>query len=170
MANLKNKKVSVAKETKSVANSAKAAPVAAAQSAVAAKTTPKAEGEAKTTKSAVKEAPAKVTPEAKETAAKTVTAKPAAKKTAAKKTTAKKPATKKATTKKVVKELVEEVYFEYNNEQLLTKEIVDRIKETYKGEGHRISSIKSLRVYINPDERKAYYVINEKAEGKFVEF
>lgn len=89
-------------------------------------------------------------------------------KTAEKKTT-KKTTAKKATAKKPV-EKVTEVYFEYNGEQILSEELVSRIQEAYKNEGHRISSIKTLRVYINPDERKAYYVINDKAEGKFVEF
>lgn len=78
------------------------------------------------------------------------------------KTTAKKKAAEK--------EVVQEVYIEYNQDQILTKELVERIQEEYKNEGHRISSIKSLRVYINLDERKAYYVINDKSEGKFVEF
>lgn len=169
MANLKNKKTSVAKDTKAAATSTKATPVAAAQSAVASKNVTKTASETKSVKPAVKEDPAK-TVEVKETPAKAEAAKPAVKKTVAKKASTKKPVAKKATTKKVVKEVVEEVYFEYNGEQLLSKELVDRIKETYKNEGHRISSIKSLRVYINPDERKAYYVINDKAEGKFVEF
>lgn len=89
-------------------------------------------------------------------------------KAAAAKTT-KKTTAKKAAVKKPV-EKVTEVYFEYNGEQILSEELVGRIQEAYKNEGHRISSIKTLRVYINPDERKAYYVINDKAEGKFVEF
>ena len=85
-----------------------------------------------------------------------------------KKTTAKKTTARKAAKKPVEK--ITEVYFEYNGEQILSEELVGRIQEAYKNEGHRISSIKTLRVYINPDERKAYYVINDKAEGKFVEF
>lgn len=76
----------------------------------------------------------------------------------------------KKTAKKVEKEVLQEVYFEYNGQQFLSNELVDRIKEEWKNEGHRIASIKSLRVYVNPEERKAYYVINDKAEGKFVEF
>ena len=89
------------------------------------------------------------------------------------KTTENAKTTKKTTARKAAKKPVEkitEVYFEYNGEQILSEELVGRIQEAYKNEGHRISSIKTLRVYINPDERKAYYVINDKAEGKFVEF
>ncbi len=65
---------------------------------------------------------------------------------------------------------VQETFFEYAGEQILAEELVNRIKETYKSEGHRVGAIKSLRVYINPEDRKAYYVINDKAEGKYVEF
>ena len=67
-------------------------------------------------------------------------------------------------------EYVQEVFIEHNDAQILSESIVNRIKETYKNEGHRISSIKKLQVYINIDQKKAYYVINDKHEGKFVEF
>ena len=113
----------------------------------------------------------KVQPTESKPAAK-ATEKPVAK-TTAKETKATAKTTKKTTTRKAAKKPVEkitEVYFEYNGEQILSEELVGRIQEAYKNEGHRISSIKTLRVYINPDERKAYYVINDKAEGKFVEF
>ena len=80
-----------------------------------------------------------------------------------------KPASKRAP-KKVEKELVEEVYVQFYGEEVVSNVLVDRIKEAYKNEGHRISSIKSLRVYINVEQRRAYYVINEKPEDKFIEF
>lgn len=35
----------------------------------------------------------------------------------------------------------------------------------YVAEGHRASAIKKLTIYLKPEERKAYYVINEKATG-----
>ena len=89
-------------------------------------------------------------------------------KTAAKKTTAAKSAPKKAAEKET--ESVEEIYIEVSDRQLPTSEIVDAIKEQYKSEGHRVGSIKSLKVYMNIQQRKAYYVINNKTEGKFVEF
>lgn len=41
-------------------------------------------------------------------------------------------------------------------------------KPQAKNDGHRPSNIRSLQVYVNLEERKAYYVINGKAEGKFV--
>lgn len=129
------------------------------------KTTKSAKAAADTAVAAKEEKAAKTVKEtAKATEEKTVKAEPA-------KAEKKAPA-KKAPAKKAAKpvETVQEVYFEYSGGQVLAEDIVGRIKEAYKSEGHRISSIKTLQVYIKPDERKAYYVINDKAEGKFVQF
>ncbi len=35
----------------------------------------------------------------------------------------------------------------------------------YVAEGHRLSAVKSLRLYIKPEDATAYYVINGKATG-----
>lgn len=135
------------------------------------KTTKSAKAAADTAVAAKEEKAAKTVKEtAKATEEKTVKAEPAK---AEKKAVAEKKApAKKAPAKKAAKpvETVQEVYFEYSGGQVLAEDIVGRIKEAYKSEGHRISSIKTLQVYIKPDERKAYYVINDKAEGKFVQF
>jgi len=76
---------------------------------------------------------------------------------------------RKKTVKKPV-EKIQEVFVEFDGEQFKTASIIEKIHEVYKAEGHRVGAIKSLRVYIDPVERKAYYVINDKAEGKYVEF
>ena len=140
----------------------------------AAKTEPVKETEAKA--EPVKETAAKAVDTAKtETKTETVKAenqetKAAAEKTAAKKETkAAATAAPKKTAKKT--EITQEVYVEYGDQQIYTDEIVNRIKEKYVGEGHYLASIKSLKVYLKLEERKAYYVINDKAEeNQFVEF
>ena len=71
----------------------------------------------------------------------------------------------KTTAKKKPVEKVEEVYVQFQELEITTKEIVDKAKQIYIAEGHRESSIKSLRLYIKPDEHMAYYVINEKMTG-----
>lgn len=79
-----------------------------------------------------------------------------------------KPAEEKKETKAVKKEAVkksEEVFIQYAGLELTVDEIKDRAKAAYEAEGHKASSIKSLRLYIKPEEMKAYYVINEKAAG-----
>ena len=83
---------------------------------------------------------------------------------------AKKPAAKRTTTKKPAAPTFD-TFLEYNGDQInVTPEIIRaRIEEAYKADGHRTGNIKSLQVYLNLDERRAYYVINGKSEGKFVE-
>lgn len=61
-------------------------------------------------------------------------------------------------------------FFEISGEQIKVEDVVKRIQEAYKADGHRIGAIKSMQVYYNFEERKAYYVINGKAEDKFVTF
>ena len=76
-----------------------------------------------------------------------------------------------ARAKKTIKEktiMTPEVFVEYtdNGEQTASvADIVAKIKEKYVAEGHRESSIKSLKVYMKPQEWKAYYVINNKIES-----
>lgn len=59
----------------------------------------------------------------------------------------------------------DEVYVQFAGEEFVVEEVMDKAKATYIAEGHRASAIKSVRLYIKPEERKAYYVINEKAAG-----
>ncbi len=130
-----------------------------------AKTTPakaaKSAAEVKEETAAVKEAAAKA--ETKETAKKEETKKETVKKeTAAKKTTKKAPA-KKTDAKKTEK--VEEIYLQFHGQEIVTKDVMERAKQAYVAEGHRESSIKSIRLYIKPEENMAYYVINEKIAG-----
>ena len=55
----------------------------------------------------------------------------------------------------------EEVYVQFGNSEVLTKDIVTRVKEAYVAEGHTADSIKKVRVYIKPEESMAYYVVND---------
>jgi len=79
---------------------------------------------------------------------------------------------KKVSAEKSVKaaEVIQETYFELDGNQFLVEEINNRVKEAYKAEGHYLSAIKSLKIYLNLAERRAYYVVNDKPENKFVEF
>ena len=79
--------------------------------------------------------------------------------------------TAKKTTKKAAPvERTTEVHIQFDyREDIVTNEIVAKIEDAFKEEGHRVSTIKTLNVYVNVAENKAYYVINGKEEGKFVE-
>ena len=64
-----------------------------------------------------------------------------------------------------VAEKKDEVYVQFAGEEFEVQEVMERAKAAYVAEGHRACAIKSVRLYIKPEERKAYYVINEKAAG-----
>ncbi len=87
-----------------------------------------------------------------------------AKKTAKKATTAAKKTADKAATVKT--KLVAEVFIQYQNKEITAEDIVGRIKAAYEAEGKKSSAIKSLQVYVKPEENAAYYVINMKNAGK----
>ena len=53
---------------------------------------------------------------------------------------------------------------EFQGRQAEQTSVVDKVKAAFVASGHRASSIKSLQIYMKPEEFKAYYVIND---GKF---
>ena len=109
------------------------------------------EAEVKETKAAA------VKEEVKETAKKAP-----AKKAPAKKAPAKKAAAKTTTAKK---EVVTETYIQYAGQETLTAELLTKVKAAYVAEGHKESAIKSVKLYVKPEDSAVYYVINEKAVG-----
>lgn len=88
----------------------------------------------------------------------------AAKTEAAKKETVKKAPAKKAPAKKV--ETVQKVYVQYGGKEILTSDLAEKATQIWVEMGHRASSIKSLELYVKPEDMAAYYVINGKDTGK----
>ena len=111
-------------------------------------------------------------PEAvKETVPAAATAKPAAKTT--KKTTTKATAAKKTAAKKAAKagakrgpkpasERTIEMTVQFGEKEVTYTDMVNRIKEMWKEQGKREVSMKSLELYVKPEESKVYYVINSQ--------
>lgn len=101
---------------------------------------------------------------------KTEAAKAPAKKAAEKKTAAKKPAAKKAAAKKPAAKKAaapakaEVIKVQFGGNEYDTAAIVEAVKAAYKAENK--SAIKTLSVYIKPEENAAYYVVNDKVNGK----
>ena len=96
---------------------------------------------------------------------KTTKAAAAKKDTTKKATTAKKEtAAKKTTTAK--KEVTVDVFVQFAGNQALVASVEERVKAAYVAEGHRASSIKTLKIYIKAEENAAYYVINEDNVGR----
>ena len=85
----------------------------------------------------------------------TAETKPAAKKSGGRKTKAKEPKVN--------------VIIEYLDKNTVIDDIVDAVKEAYKADGNE-DAIETIDVYFQPEKNVAYYVVNGKAEDKFVEF
>lgn len=71
---------------------------------------------------------------------------------------------KKRTAKK--EELKPEVVIQHAGNSAQMEDIVEKIKKLYVDDGHYLASLKSLQVYVKPEENAAYYVINNKRNGK----
>ena len=81
-----------------------------------------------------------------------------------------KKAAKAAPAKKAVKaaapaEKMEKIVIQYSAMEWKGSELMERAKAAYVAEGHRAAGIKSVNLYVKPEEKKAYYVINEKTTG-----
>ncbi len=117
-----------------------------------------------TTKVEVKEAETKTATPVKEVAKKEEKEAPA--KSATKKTTKK--SAKKGAKRgpKPASERTVELYVQYGEKEVTYTDLVTRVKDMWKEQGKRETSLKSLNIYVKPEESKAYYVINEKITGE----
>lgn len=91
---------------------------------------------------------------------------------AEKKPEAKKPGRKaaaKKTTRKAVKnadvEVKPDVYVQFAGMEYSEKEIMDKVIAAWEAEGKKASAIKRVKLYVKPEDSKAYYVINEKLKN-----
>lgn len=118
---------------------------------------------AETVKSAaVKAEPAK-TPVTEAAEEKKVSEKKApAKKTTTTKAAAKKPAAKKTTAKKQMKV---NAFIQYYGKQVEEQDIVARVKKAWTASGNKVGDIKTMDLYIKPEEATVYYVINGTEKG-----
>ena len=140
-----------------------------------------------------KAAPVKKAAAKKPAAKKAAPAKKAEPKKAAEKTEAKKPAAKKATTTKKAEpkkaapakkavpakkataakkaaattEVKTNIVLQYGDRNVTYDTIVTNAKNNYQYEmGGNVDAIKKLSVYVKPEENAAYYVVDDKVQGR----
>ena len=119
---------------------------------------------------AAEEAPAKAEEKPAAKAAKTT--RTTAKKTTTKKAAApkkpaaaKKPAAKKAPAK-AAKKAEQEMILQFGGREIKEKDLYERIQQIWiEGYGKKAEELKSLKVYVKPEEFTAYYVINDDVTG-----
>ena len=126
------------------------------------RTTKKAETMA--AKKAVAEEAVKEAVEAvKETVKETVAKEP-------EKAAAKKPAAPRKTAEKKAVVANTDVYVQFMGKELVAKEVVAAVKKSWMdANGKKEEDIKDVKVYIKPEEGKAYYVVNGESESSFIE-
>ncbi len=96
---------------------------------------------------------------AKPTAAKTPAKR--ATKTAATKPAAKKTTTRKTAARKATVDVKAELFVQFNGMEYSEKEIMKKVTAVWEAEGKKASAMKRTKLYVKPEDGKAYYVINE---------
>lgn len=61
------------------------------------------------------------------------------------------------------------VTLQYQSNNTTVDSIIESIKAAYKADGNT-AAIETIEVYVQPENRTAYYVINGNSEGKSVNF
>lgn len=121
------------------------------------------EKKATTTKKATEAKTEVKTAAKKETVKKTAAKKPAAKKS----TTAKKADTKK-TVSKTVQNIEAKTVIQYSGKEITASDILETVKKIWveKFQG-KLEEIKTIEIYIKPEENKAYFVVNGLSNGDY---
>ena len=77
------------------------------------------------------------------------------------KTVEKKAAEKKAPAKRTAAKTVKTaLYVQYEGKEVSEKDLIAAAKKAYTKLGNKASDIKSLDIYVKPEEGVAYYVVN----------
>ena len=58
-------------------------------------------------------------------------------------------------------------FVEYSGKQVEEKEVIANIKKVWVEAGNKVGDIKTLELYIKPEEGKAYFVVNGLANGNY---
>ena len=76
---------------------------------------------------------------------------------------------KKAPAKKapVKKEIKTAVYVQYAGKEAEVEKLVAAAKKAYVAAGHKETDIKTVEIYVKPEENTAYYVINGEGSDNY---
>lgn len=73
-----------------------------------------------------------------------------------------------STVKKVAakKEMKTTLVVEYYGKQVEEKEMIAEVKKVWTKSGNKIRDIKTMALYVKPEENSVYYVINDETTGR----
>lgn len=58
-------------------------------------------------------------------------------------------------------------YLEFAGQQLVEKDLITSAKSIWTENGNKASDLKSINLYVKPEENMAYYVFNDDETGSF---
>ncbi len=76
-----------------------------------------------------------------------------------------KPAVKKTTKTTAKKEIKVRAVVEYYGKQVEEKDMIANVKKAWTKSGKKVGDIKTMELYIKPEEAAVYYVINGTESG-----
>lgn len=82
---------------------------------------------------------------------------------------AKAPAKKATTTKKTTKVASKKetvITIQHQGNEITVASVEEKVKAAFVADGHKASTIKTLNIYVKPEEYAAYYVINGDYTGR----
>ena len=68
--------------------------------------------------------------------------------------------------KKKEKDIVKAVYLQYDGQEISLEEIERLVKENYDSVKKGTDDPSDIKIYLKPEDRKAYYVINNDFTGE----
>ena len=74
---------------------------------------------------------------------------------------------KKKTTAKKTAAVKTALYVQYAGKEYTEKDLVSEVKKAYTELGNKASDIKTVEIYLKPEENVAYYVINGEGSDDF---
>ena len=60
----------------------------------------------------------------------------------------------------------EQVILQYGNTSADITDLNAKVRQIWKDGGNKVAYLKSISIYVKPEENAAYYVINENVDGK----
>ena len=115
----------------------------------------------------IKDVMEKADPVIKEVKKRTAPATKAIRKQSEKAADAVKAATKDISENAAKKNSKTEFFIQYQDYEVRAEDIAEKIREQYIAQGHKLTDIKELQIYLKPEENTAYYVVNHRDTGKF---
>ena len=80
-----------------------------------------------------------------------------------KKETAKKAPAKRTT----AKDIKTSVVVQFAGKEVTEKDLIAAVKKAYTKKGNKVGDIKTIEIYVKPEESAAYYVVNGEASDDF---